>query len=77
MTQVSCICAQKQLNHVTAPIPTPFLASMISTLQFTDLNKYTANKPCCRWTNKVHYTMFTFSLPKAVMWESPSCLNSR
>ena len=77
MTKVSCLLAQKLLSHVTTPIPTPFLASLISILQFTDLNKYTVNKPCCRWANKIHYIMFMFSLPEAVMWESPKCLNSR
>jgi len=75
MTQVSCIHVQKLLSHVTTPIPTPFLASSISTLQFTDLNTYTVNKPCCRWANKTHYTVIMFSLPEAEMWESPICLN--
>ena len=65
------------LGHVITPISTAFLASSISTLQFIDLNTYTVNKPCCRWANKVHYTMFTCSLPEAVMWESPNCLNSK
>ena len=76
MTQVYLL-AQKLLSHVITPISTPFLASSISTLQFTDLNTYTVNKPCCRWENKVHYTMFMFSLSEAVMWKSPNCLNSK
>jgi hypothetical protein len=39
-----CLLAQKLLSHATTPILTLFLALSISTLQFTDLNKYTSTQ---------------------------------